>query len=64
MMHLVLAEEAAKLKAEYETFGEIESKAFEAEGLDPNLLKALSIGAIVGAGVVVMSLVVNFLQTR
>ena len=59
-----LAEEAAKLKAEYETFGEIESKAFEAEGLDPNLLKALSFGAIVGAGVVVLSLLVNFLQTR
>jgi hypothetical protein len=61
-----LSEIASKLKLEYETFGKIESKAFEdyaAESiLDPGLLKALSMGAMVGAGLVIGAILVNLFQ--
>jgi len=46
-----LAEEAAKLKAEYETFGNIESKAFEAEGGN---YKAAILGGLVASGLVIL----------
>ena len=54
-----LTEEAAKLKQEYETFGKIESKAFEAEGVDPGLIKALSYGLLAGGFIVLGALLVN-----
>jgi hypothetical protein len=44
-----LAEEASKLKAEYETFGNIESKAFEAEGgnISTVILSTLAFGGLI-----------------
>ena len=55
-----LTEEAAKLKQEYETFGEIESKAFESEGIDPGLAKALSYGLLAGGLIVLSTVFLNF----